>query len=330
MAIPKAYQVKNQHMETRANHMANCDQLIMPIDTYTSLNKQAYNSSLPTAKAASLYHYTNFKLTQKRRCMWLGIVCALVILISKIGIIIDKWEHNAYPNKGFFTFSLGRKIKASESSSEQTEKSNHVDSIDTNATDKKKTTISTGATLDIAHSSAPSTVETRNQKEGKVIQKQINEIPIKFDPLAISSEKEIEYLSKLSARRIELDKREALLKEREKALEITEKKQKEKNEDLKKLKESIEALLNKVDKTQTDRFAKLVKIYEGMKPKSAAQIFDRMDISILKEITPLISQRKLSAIMEQMNVMKAKELSIALANDRNPFAKSGNDNTKKK
>jgi flagellar motility protein MotE (MotC chaperone) len=320
MAIPKAYQAKSQHMKTPTHQMVNRDHLNVPIDTYAPLGEQTRNPSLHQTKATSLYRYTDLKLTQKRRYIWLGIMCAICILIGKVAIIIDKWEHNNYPNKSFFTFSVGKKTRAAESSSEKKD-----------TPDQNKTDISTGATPDSTHQPSLSTT-AKDEKAIKPVQKNVDETPIKFDPLAISSEKEIEYLSKLAARRAELDKREALLLEREKALEITAKKQKEKNEDLKKLKESIEAALGKTDKAQTDRFSKLIKIYEGMKPKSAAQIFDRMDISILKEITPLMNQRKISTIMEQMNVVKAKELSLALANDRNPFAhtKNENANTKKK
>ncbi len=318
MAIPKAYQAKSQPTETHTRQMVNRDHLNMPIDTYAPPGEQTHAPSLHQIKATSLYCYTDLKLTQKRRYIWLGIMCAICILIGKIGIIIDKWEHNSYPNKGFFTFSVGKKTRAAESPSEKKD-----------TPDQKKTNVSTGATPDSAHQ-PPLSTTTKDEKALKPAQKSVDETPIKFDPLAISSEKEIEYLSKLAARRAELDKREALLIEREKALEITAKKQKEKNEDLKKLKEAIEAALNKTDKTQTDRFSKLVKIYEGMKPKSAAQIFDRMDISILKEITPLMSQRKISTIMEQMNVVKAKELSLALANDRNPFARTKNEDTNAK
>ena len=144
---------------------------------------------------------------------------------------------------------------------------------------------------------------------------------IEFDALSTSSPKEVELLLKLASRRQKIEQREAKLKERELALTLSEKQQKDKINELTQIKEKIESLLKKTDKLSNEQATNLVKIYEGMKPKNAAQIFDKLDPVMLKELIPLMSQRKVSSILDQMSPIKAKELSLLLINDKNPFAK---------
>jgi flagellar motility protein MotE (MotC chaperone) len=150
-----------------------------------------------------------------------------------------------------------------------------------------------------------------------------------FDPLSTSSPKEVELLLKLAARRQDIEKKEALLKERELAVSVVEKQQKDKISELTKLKESIEALLKKSDKESQEQHAKLIKYYEGMKPKRAAQIFDRMDIAVLKELVPAMSQKKALTILDQMSVVKVKELLLVIGDNKNLFAKSAANAPKK-
>jgi flagellar motility protein MotE (MotC chaperone) len=51
-----------------------------------------------------------------------------------------------------------------------------------------------------------------------------------------------------------------------------------------------------------------------MKPKDAAKIFDRLDLTILVQVTSLINPRKMSDILGQMSAEAAERLTVELAN----------------
>lgn len=63
-------------------------------------------------------------------------------------------------------------------------------------------------------------------------------------------------------------------------------------------------------------YNKLVKIYEGMKPKEAAKIFDTLQTQILLGVANQMKENKLAAIVAEMNPEKARDLTVGLANKR--------------
>ena len=58
-------------------------------------------------------------------------------------------------------------------------------------------------------------------------------------------------------------------------------------------------------------------MYENMKPKDAAKIFDRLDIKILVEVASQIKPRRMSDILAQMSPEAAERLTVELANRAN-------------
>ena len=71
------------------------------------------------------------------------------------------------------------------------------------------------------------------------------------------------------------------------------------------------------DKQEADRFKGIVTMYENMKPKDAARIFDRLDLNILIEVSTAMNPRKMSAILAQMTPDTAERLTVELANRAN-------------
>ena len=55
-------------------------------------------------------------------------------------------------------------------------------------------------------------------------------------------------------------------------------------------------------------------MYENMKPKDAARIFDRLDMKSLWKSRPQINPRKMSEILAQMSPETAERLTVELAN----------------
>ncbi len=139
------------------------------------------------------------------------------------------------------------------------------------------------------------------------------------------SESEIEVLQKLTERREQLKVREQELEMRDNLLQATEKRIDEKIAKLKEIESTIQDLLKKHDKEELKRLKSLVSIYEKMKPKDAASIFNSLDMKVLLDIAGLMKESKLATILGNMNGARAKELTIELATRKQlPDVKDGN------
>src|SRR5690242_5012914 len=100
-------------------------------------------------------------------------------------------------------------------------------------------------------------------------------------PPPASSAAEMEVLQSLSQRRAELDKQADDLAQRDALLRATEQRIDEKIAKLQEMQASIGDVFKKVDEQEEARLKSLVKIYETMKPKEAARIFEQLDMPVL-------------------------------------------------
>ena len=73
------------------------------------------------------------------------------------------------------------------------------------------------------------------------------------------------------------------------------------------------------EEVENARFKGVVTMYETMKPKDAAKIFDRLDIRVLIEVASQIKPQRMSAILAQMSPEAAERLTVELA------ARTGSD-----
>jgi len=144
-----------------------------------------------------------------------------------------------------------------------------------------------------------------------------------FDAASLS-ESEIEVLQKLTERREQLDSRSAELDMRDNLLQATEKRIDGKIAKLKEIEGTIQDLLKQYDDQELKRLKSLVVIYEKMKPKDAAGIFNSLDMDVLLDITGLMKESKLAVILGNMDGKRAKELTIELATRKQlPDVKGG-------
>jgi len=127
------------------------------------------------------------------------------------------------------------------------------------------------------------------------------------------SESEIEVLQKLAARREQLDARTQQLDLRDKLLQATEQRIDKKIARLKGIEATIEDLLKQYDEQELKKLKSLVSIYEKMKPKDAARIFNSLDMKVLLDVAGLMKESKLAAIFGKMSGERAQELTIELA-----------------
>lgn len=127
------------------------------------------------------------------------------------------------------------------------------------------------------------------------------------------SESEIEVLQKLVERRDALEKRKKELDMRDNLLRASEARIDKKITKLKEIESTIQDLLKQYDDQQLKKLKSLVSIYEKMKPKDAARIFNSLDMEVLLDVSGLMKESKLAAILGKMNGERAKELTVELA-----------------
>lgn len=123
---------------------------------------------------------------------------------------------------------------------------------------------------------------------------------------------ELDVLQSLSKRRDELDKREQQVGQHEALLKAAEGEVDRKIAELNKIKGELVELLNKQQAVQGERVTSLVKIYEGMKPKEAARIFDTLDMDVLLAVISKMKEQKSSPILAAMDPEKARIVTIKL------------------
>jgi|GEM_PF-183870 len=120
-------------------------------------------------------------------------------------------------------------------------------------------------------------------------------------------------LESLNQRRLELEARARELDVRENLLAATEKRVEARLAEIKAAEARINATVHKQDEAEAARFKALASMYENMKPKDAAKIFDRLDMRILIELAAQLNPRRMSDILGQMSPEVAERLTSEIA-----------------
>jgi flagellar motility protein MotE (MotC chaperone) len=128
---------------------------------------------------------------------------------------------------------------------------------------------------------------------------------------AAPSPTERELLERLKDRRTTIEARDRELEVRDQLLRQTERRLDERIGHLRTLEAQNEAAGGKGDAKV--RFRPLVVMYENMKPKEAARVFDRLELPILLELVGHMNPRKLSEIVAVMDPAAAGKLTVAMA-----------------
>ena len=139
-----------------------------------------------------------------------------------------------------------------------------------------------------------------------------------FDPTTMSVS-EMEMLQSLSQRRGEIEAKEKTINERILFLEATEKRVNSKIDELANVQKQIEALKTEIQqiaasykKEEDEKVQSLVRIYETMKPKEAAVIFNQLDNTILIQVLSKMKEAKSAIIMANMDPVKTRVVTALL------------------
>lgn len=127
------------------------------------------------------------------------------------------------------------------------------------------------------------------------------------------SQTELEVLQKLQERRGTLDARERDIERREALQKAAENQIERKITEMKTLQSTIEGLLRQYNDQEDSKMRSLVKIYENMKPKDAAKIFEQLEMAIMLDVVERMKEQKVAPILAEMDPTKAKNLTSELA-----------------
>jgi flagellar motility protein MotE (MotC chaperone) len=133
-------------------------------------------------------------------------------------------------------------------------------------------------------------------------------------PAQPTSPSERAILERLGERRDELQQRAREIEMRERLLENAEKKLEGRINELKELEEKAEAAATKRGDTAAGALRNLVTMYEAMKPKDAAKVFDRLSHDVLVPVVLQMKPAKMAEVMAAMAPEAAEKLTVALAN----------------
>jgi flagellar motility protein MotE (MotC chaperone) len=144
-------------------------------------------------------------------------------------------------------------------------------------------------------------------------------------PLDGPSGAERAILERLQERRQELDARARELDIRESLIQAAEKRMEGQLAELKETEQHIKDATQQRDDADAARFKGLVTMYENMKPRDAAKIFDRLDIGVLIEIASKIKPQVMSNILAQMSPDIAQRLTVELASKAQDSKQAANN-----
>ncbi|TCZ63657.1 MotE family protein [Roseicella aquatilis] len=123
-------------------------------------------------------------------------------------------------------------------------------------------------------------------------------------------------LEGLRARRTELEAREQALASREMVLAATEKRLAQRIEELAGLQQRLQAFDRTLGEREEAGWRQMVKLYEGMRPRDAAAIFDELETPVLLQILDRMGERKAAPVLGAMKPERARSITTELARHR--------------
>lgn len=124
---------------------------------------------------------------------------------------------------------------------------------------------------------------------------------------------ERELLSRLQQRRDQLDQRGQELDTREGLLKAAEKRVEDRIAELKRLEAALATQDAKRTDADTARLKGVVTMYEAMKAKDAARVFNGLDMTVLLSVVTAMKPQKVGDVLAAMEPAVAQRLTVAMA-----------------
>ena len=158
--------------------------------------------------------------------------------------------------------------------------------------------------------------EASNVAAGDKAEEKESATPKDDEPKKEYSQTEVDVLQKLASRREEIEQWAKDVELKENLLKATEQRIDDKIVEIKDLKKQVDELLAKYNEGEDAKIRSLVKIYENMKPKQAASIFEELEMPILLLVVDRMSERKVAPVLAGMTPKKAMQVTKELAEQR--------------
>jgi flagellar motility protein MotE (MotC chaperone) len=130
-------------------------------------------------------------------------------------------------------------------------------------------------------------------------------------------------LERLQQRRQELDSRARELDIRESLIQGAEKRMEARLTELKDTEERIKVETQEKNDADAARLKGLITMYENMKPRDAAKIFNGLDSTVLLQVASAMKPRTMAEIMAQMSPEVAQRLTVEMASRAQQARASG-------
>lgn len=163
-----------------------------------------------------------------------------------------------------------------------------------------------------AQTAAAGTTETAAQCESPTLAE-----------MAGLSQAEVQVLQALGARRTELEARGAAMQTEDGLILAAEQRLNERLAELRALETHVNDLLGNLDEAQEERMRSLVDVYQRMRAKDAAAVFDGLDDGVLVQVASRMRQANLAEVMGRMDPARARALTQMLAERARPPTTSG-------
>ena len=132
------------------------------------------------------------------------------------------------------------------------------------------------------------------------------------------SQSEVEVLQALGARRQALDQRATQIETQDDLMSAAERRLDERLAQLHQLESTVNGLLGQLDQAQETRLASLVDVYQRMRAKDAANVFNGLDDTVVVQVASRMRQENLAEVMGHMQPDRARHLTQLLADRARP------------
>lgn len=142
--------------------------------------------------------------------------------------------------------------------------------------------------------------------------------PASLAEMAGLSAAEVQVLQALGERRQTLEARGEQLETQDALMLAAEQRLNERLAELRQLETTVNELLGQLDESQEARIASLVDVYQRMRAKDAAAVFDGLDDEVLVQVASRMRQANLAEVMGRMQPDRARRLTQMLADRARP------------
>lgn len=221
-------------------------------------------------------------------------------LVASAALLLLAWRGLEFVSAGGLQNPLWRGASAQEATA------NDGDTMEASAADKMETEKG-------AEGVDPMPNPDKRMTATQVMEMRASDVSETFGSDGQLLESERNVLTRLAERRKQIEKFEQELAVRERLIEVAENRIESRIAELKAIEQRLQAQAKEEGEDVPDGLSNIVVMYEAMKPKDAARIFNTLDLGVLVSVVEQMKPRTMSAVLAAMDPMAAQNLTLKLA-----------------